>query len=119
VSREERATLPADAHAAAAEAFAERARDRLGDLVTDLYVFGSTARGEARGLSSDVDVLVVLADDADHDVVDDTLHDLAYDVMLEYAPVVELHVLSGSAFEGVKDENPFVCRGVSEGWLYV
>lgn len=119
MSSEERATVPStDAHAAAAEAFAERARDRFGDTVTGLYVFGSTVRDEARGLSSGVDVLVVLADDADHAAVDDELHGLAYDVMLEYGPVVELHVLSESVFEGTKDENPFVCRTVSEGRLY-
>jgi predicted nucleotidyltransferase len=63
VSGEERATAPAtDAHAAAAEAFADRVRDRFGDAVARLYVFGSTARDAARGLASDVDVLVVLAD---------------------------------------------------------
>jgi predicted nucleotidyltransferase len=67
VSSENRTTpLSTDAHAVAAEAFVDRACDRFGNAVDDLCVFGSTARGEARGLSSDVDVLVVLADDADH-----------------------------------------------------
>jgi predicted nucleotidyltransferase len=120
VSREDRATrLSTDAHTTAAEAFASRANERFGDAVADLYVFGSTARGEARELSSDVDVLVVLADDADHAAVDDALHDLAYDVMLAYGPIVELHVLTESAFEGMRDENPFVRRAVSEGRSYV
>lgn len=119
MSSENRTTpLSTDAHAVAAEAFAERARDRFGDAVADLYVFGSTARGEARGLSSDVDVLVVLADDADHAAVDDALHDIAYDVMLEYGPVVELHVLTESAFERTNGENPFVRRAISEGRSY-
>jgi predicted nucleotidyltransferase len=119
VSSEERTARAAtNTHAAAARTFAERTRDRFGEAVTDLYVFGSTARDEARGFSSDVDVLVVLADDADHAAVDDALHDLAYDVMLEYGPVVELHVLSESAFAGAKDENPFVRRAVSEGRSY-
>jgi Nucleotidyltransferase domain. len=115
VSGEKQQTPPSTgAHAAAAEAFAERARNRFGDAVADLHVFGSTARGEARGLSSDVHVLVVLEDDADHAAVDDALHDLAYDVMLEYGPVVELHVLAESAFERTNGENPFVRRAVSE-----
>jgi len=119
VSSEEQATNPsADAHAAAAEAFAERARDRFGDLLTDLYVFGSTVRDEACGPSSDVDVLVVLADNADNAAVDDAFHDLAYDVMLEYGPVVELHVLTESAFEEAREANPFVRRAVSEGRSY-
>jgi hypothetical protein len=59
-----------------------------------------------------------VADDADHAAVDDVLHDLAHDVMLEYGPVVELHVLTESAFEGTKDENPLVRRTVSEGRSY-
>jgi predicted nucleotidyltransferase len=52
-----------DAHAEAAQAFVERARSRFGEQIEELYVFGSTVRGEARGLASDVDVLVVLDDD--------------------------------------------------------
>ena len=120
VSRDDRVTrLSTDAHTAAAEAFVSRANERFDDAVADVDVFGSTARGEARGLASDVDVLVVLADDADHGAVDDALHDLAYDVMLAYGPVVELHVLTESAFEAVRDENPFVRRAVSEGRSYV
>ena len=120
VSSEDRpARLSTDAHETAAEAFASRANERFDDALTELYVFGSTARGETRGLASDVDVLVVLVDDTDHATVDDALHDLAYDVMLAYGPVVELHVLTESAFEGARDENPFVRRAVSEGRSYV
>ncbi|ESS05762.1 MAG: hypothetical protein A07HB70_02243 [uncultured archaeon A07HB70] len=39
--------------------------------------------------------------------------------MLEYGPVVELHVLAESAFERTKGENPLVRRAVSEGRSYV
>jgi hypothetical protein len=38
--------------------------------------------------------------------------------MLEYGPVVELHVLSESAFERARDTNAFVRRAVSEGRSY-
>lgn len=105
-------------HRAAAEAFVSRARNRVGDAIVNLYVFGSTARDEARGLSSDVDVLVVLSDGADRDVVDDSLHDIAYDVMLEHGPVVELHILSEREFERDRRGNPFLRRVVSEGRSY-
>jgi predicted nucleotidyltransferase len=119
VHSENRATrLSTDAHTAAAGAFADRATDRFGETITELSVFGSTVRGETRGLASDVDVLIVLADDADHAAVDDALHGLAYDVMLAYGPVVELHVLTESAFEEARDRNPFVRRAVSEGRSY-
>ena len=55
-------SLPADAHADAAAAFVNRARSQHGDEIVELYVFGSTVRGDAHGRASDVDVLVRGAD---------------------------------------------------------
>lgn len=104
-------------HAAAAAAFVDRTLDRFSPSVDRVYVFGSTARDEASGLSSDVDVLVVLADDADRGELDESLHALAYDVMLEYGPVVELHLLSEREFERSRD-HPFVRHAVTEGRSY-
>lgn len=105
-------------HRQAAAAFVERVRERSLSDVESIYVFGSTARGEAAGLSSDVDVLVVLADDAEP-TLEDELRDLAYDVMLEYGPVVEIHPVSASAFARKLDaDHPFVRRVVSEGVRY-
>lgn len=96
-----------EAHAEAAESFVDRARAEYGDRIEKLYVFGSTVRGETRGLASDVDVLLVL-DDRDREATADGLRDIAYDVMLEYGPVVELHILSESTFERHQREgNPF------------
>lgn len=105
-------------HERAADAFVERARRCSDAGVESIYVFGSTARGEAAGLSSDVDVLVVLADDAAPDL-EDELRDIAYDVMLEYGPVVELHTISASSFsEKRRTDHPFIRRVVSEGVRY-
>ncbi|MFC7138500.1 nucleotidyltransferase domain-containing protein [Halosimplex aquaticum] len=106
------------AHADAAEAFVERARSRFGERIEELYLFGSTGRGDAHGLASDVDVLVVL-DDSDRESTADGLRELAYDVMLEYGPVVELHILSAETFERYQREgNPFIENVVSEGRSY-
>lgn len=67
----DRATaLDDDAHSEAAEAFVERALARNGDEIEELSVFGSTIRGEARGLSSDVDVLLVLDDATERETAD-------------------------------------------------
>lgn len=111
--------LPDGVHEAAATAFVERTRSGYGDDLAELYVFGSTVRGEASGRSSDVDVLVVLRDDVNRDAVADSLRDIAYDVMLEYGPLVELHILSESTFERYRDEgNPFVRNVVDEGRVY-
>ncbi|WP_435181159.1 nucleotidyltransferase domain-containing protein [Halorussus sp. AFM4] len=111
--------LPEGAHADAAAAFVDRARSRHGEDLVELYVFGSTVRGEASGRSSDVDVLVVLDDDTDRKATADSLRDIAYDVMLEHGPVVELHVLSESTFARYREEgNPFVRNAVAEGRSY-
>jgi uncharacterized protein (UPF0332 family)/predicted nucleotidyltransferase len=87
-----------DNHTAAAEEFVDRAYSQFETEIAVLYLFGSTARGEASGLASDVDILVVLADEMDWETAD-SLRSIAYDVMLEYGPVVELHVLSETEFE--------------------
>lgn len=106
-------------HEAAARAFASRIRDRFDESIESIVVFGSTARGDAAGLSSDVDVLVVLDDEADRPLLAEALRDVAYDVMLEYGPVIELHVLTRSRYETLRERrNPFVRNVVSEGKSY-
>lgn len=106
-----------NSHTAAATAFV-RAVESL-DIrgLESLFLFGSTARGEAAGLDSDVDFLAVIADDANKQAVEDQLRDAAYDVMLEYGPVVEVHVLTRSTFER-RRSHPFVKRAVREGEVY-
>lgn len=112
--------LPEDAHADAAAAFVDRARSQHSDEISELYVFGSTVRGDASGRSSDVDVLIVLPDTPDRDAIADSLRDIAYDVMLEYGPLVELHILDEPTFNRYQQEgNPFVQNVLSEGDSYV
>lgn len=93
------------------------ARARFETEIADLYLFGSTVRGEASGLSSDVDILVVLTDDTAKEETADALRAIAYDVMLEYEPVVELHILSGTKFEHAQD-NPFIQNVIHDGRAY-
>lgn len=110
--------IPTNAHDHAAEAFVERALSRFRDEIAELYVFGSTIRGETRGLASDVDVLVVL-DSPNLEMTAERLRDIAYDVMLEHGPVVELHVLSRHEFEQSRTQaNPFIQHVVHEGRSY-
>jgi predicted nucleotidyltransferase len=114
----EKEPLSTDAHDRAAEAFVERALSRFRDEIAELYVFGSTVRDETRGLASDVDVLAVL-DSSDYQETADQLRDLAYDVMLEHGPVVELHILPRSEFEQSRtQENPVIRNVVNEGQSY-
>lgn len=112
-------SLPADAHTEAAAAFVDRAQSHHGDEIAELFVFGSTIRGEAHGRSSDVDILIVLDDGTDREATADSLRDIALDVMIEYGPAVELHILSKPTFERHQREgNPFIHNVVTEGRSY-
>lgn len=107
-----------DAHARAATAFVRRVEGGYPDL-EELILFGSTARDDATEFDSDVDFLAVVSDDAVRKL-EDELRDVAYDVMLEFGPVVEIHVLSRSRFERYRDgDHPFVRRVLREGRSYV
>ena len=113
-----RKPLSADAHADAAAAFSELAHSKHDTDIIELYVFGSTARGEARGRSSDVDVLVVVKEN-DRGALEESLRDIALDVMIEYGPAIELHILSEAAFERhQREQNPFIQNVLSEGESY-
>lgn len=110
--------LDADAHADAAAAFVERVQSQYHDQISELYVFGSTVRGEACGRASDVDVLIVLTE-SERQVLADSLRDIALDVMIEYGPAVELHIFSESTFERYKrEQNPFIQNVLIEGGSY-
>lgn len=105
-------------HTAAATAFVQEIESQDIQGVESVFLFGSTARGEATGLDSDVDFLAVIADEVNEQTVKDQLRDAAYDVMLEYGPVVEVHVLTRSTFDQ-RRSHPFVNRAVREGEAYV
>lgn len=102
-----------DTHENAFEAFAERATDQFGEDLHEIVCFGSVARGEANGIDSDVDVLVVLGDES----LESDLRSLAYDVQLEYGVVLSLHVLEADRFEERRD-HPFLRRAITEGIAY-
>ena len=106
------------AHNSAADAFVRIIDDREIPGLESLILFGSTVRGEATGLRSDVDFVATVSDDANKRAIEDELREIAYEVMLEYGPVVEVHVLSRSTFEQRRD-HPFIRRVVREGEMHV
>lgn len=101
-------------HDRAAEAFVETAREQHDDSIQKLIVFGSTARGDAQGVDSDVDIFVVLDDES----VVEQLRDLAYDVTLDHGVVVSVHALTTDRF-AERNEHPFVKQVLSKGRSYV
>lgn len=101
-------------HRRAAEAYLERIRDRLDNAVEAVYRFGSVARGTETA-SSDVDVLVVVADDVDFAAVDDVLLELAYEVQLEHDVPVEVHSVRAGNFADRREQgDPFVRSVLAE-----
>lgn len=93
-------------HQRAAEAFARRVRERYDDELVRVLLYGSVARGEQRGVDSDVDLLVVLGDDADREEVEADVRKLAYDVELERGVVLSLVVLSATEYDR-RSDRPF------------
>jgi predicted nucleotidyltransferase len=86
-------------HHRAAEAFARRVRDRYGDAVEAVILYGSVARDEQRGVDSDVDLLVVLEDGVDRAEYERRIRELAYDVELDRGVVLSLLVLTASEYQ--------------------
>jgi predicted nucleotidyltransferase len=101
-------------HQRAAEAFAEQARSQYGDALDAILLYGSAARDEQRGVDSDVDLLVILQDDADKPTVEARIRDLAYDIELGYEVVLSLIVRTNTEFE--RDEHrPFFQQVQQDG----
>lgn len=102
-------------HRDAASAFFERVHDRLDTAIDALYLFGSVARASATA-DSDVDILAVIADDADYATVDDQLLDIGYDIQLEYGVRVEVHSIRASEFAARTERgDPFIRAVIAEG----
>lgn len=58
-----------NSHRRAAAVFAHHVHEREIERIEELLLFGSTARGEASGIDSDVDFLAIVADDADRQAI--------------------------------------------------
>ena len=93
-------------HRQAANAFASCVREEYSEVVETVNLYGSVARGEERGVNSDVDLLVVLRDDVDRASCEDRIRAVAYDVELEYAVVLSLVVTTRSGYTRRAD-HPF------------
>lgn len=85
-------------HRQAAEAFGSQIEARFDEVVEEVLLYGSVARGDHRGVDSDVDILVVLRDSVDRETYEARIRELAYDIELEHAVVLSLLVTTASEF---------------------
>lgn len=98
---------------AAVDAFVERVEAADVPSVDRLVLFGSVARGDHRA-DSDVDLLAVLHDTDDPSAVEETLRDIAFDVMLERGVAISVHAVTTSRLDARAD-HPFFETVLSEG----
>jgi predicted nucleotidyltransferase len=79
-----------------------------------LILFGSTARGETRGVDSDVDVFAVVETEAQEEELSDLAHEVGFDRGL----MISLQTQTVSRFE-TRRNHPFVQTVLEEGEAYV
>ncbi len=73
-------------------------RQRFGDDIVSILLYGSYARGSAKP-ESDIDLLVLVRDSLNPAEVRQSLSDLLYDILLEHGELVSVIVLPRSLYE--------------------
>lgn len=104
-------------HEQAFEAFSARMFDQWGDEIEKLILYGSTARGEAQGIDSDVDVMVVTASPTARDAVYDPAYEIAFDVMLEHGVSLSLNFKTEDELDE-QSERRYITNVLQEGRVY-
>jgi len=96
-------------HEKAVEEFVQKLKEKFGDRIESIIVFGSYARGESKK-DSDVDVLIV------GDIKLDDVIDVAYPIFLKYGVYISPIVMSRGYFEMLKAEKTgFIENVLREG----
>ncbi len=80
----------------ALESFVEVLKEKYGDKIYKIILFGSTARGEAKE-ESDIDVLIVADKLSQREI-----SKIAFQILLEYGEVISVIVEDRSRFEKYK-----------------
>jgi predicted nucleotidyltransferase len=73
-------------------------RQRFGDSIESILLYGSYARGSAKP-ESDIDLLVLVHDSLNPAEVRQSLSDILYDILLEHDELVSVIVLPKSFYE--------------------
>lgn len=84
--------------------------------VRRILLFGSGARGEA-GPSADIDLFCVLDDEVDRRERTDQLRGIAFDLLLEYDTVIDVHTMAETRVRD-REDHPFVRQVLTDGIAY-
>ena len=82
--------------------FSRKSREILKGRITDMYLYGSKARGEATP-ESDMDVMLVLSGPVEKIKTIDLLSDLILDILLEYKVLIAVFPASLQEFRQKQD----------------
>ncbi len=86
----------------------------LSNHVTDVIIFGSQIKGNAKS-DSDYDVLIILKDDYDRKTKR-TINDLCYDLDLKYDIFLDTQIISENELKnGIRGKHPIFKIAIKEG----
>lgn len=104
-------------HVQAFEEFAAQMTEQWGDEIKHIILYGSTARGETRGIDSDVDVMIITETAQARDTVYDPAYDIAFDIMLEHGVGLSLNFKTVEELEEQQDR-AYIKNVLQEGRVY-
>lgn len=88
----------------------------IGNLLIELKLFGSKARGDDQ-TDSDIDVLVIVATDDWH--IRDTVYDVATDILLQTNVCISPKVISKNRFNQLSKTGTCFIRNISRDTITV
>lgn len=88
-------------------------RNRFGDNLKDVVLFGSQANGTAHK-DSDYDFLIVLKEKADWKT-EREISDLCYEIDSKYEIISDIHILSESELSTIRGKQPIFVDAMANG----
>ena len=88
-------------------------RDRFGDDLRDVVLFGSQANGTAHK-DSDYDFLIVLKEKVDWKI-EREISDLCYEIDLKYDILTDIHILSVGELATIRGRQPIFVNALANG----
>jgi len=88
-------------------------RNRFGDNLRDVVLFGSQANGTAHK-HSDYDFLIVLKENVDWKI-EGEISDLCYEIDLKYDIITDIHILSEVELSTIRGRQPIFVDALANG----